>query len=73
MIVNVASIRPPTDIDRTKRSRRHQWCVDGAHALGWVLPTPQAERVAKAAGYHGAWNRLSESCIKHKKIVRIVP
>ena len=48
---------PPTDFDQTKRIRRHQWCVDGAHALSWVLPTPQAERFAKAAGYHGARNR----------------
>jgi len=48
---------PPTDFDQTKRIRRHQWCVDGAHAPSWVLPTPQAERFAKAAGYHGARNR----------------
>jgi hypothetical protein len=27
--------------------------VKGARALGWVIATPQAERFAKAAGYHG--------------------
>ena len=59
MVVMIQLFVPPADFDQTKRRRRRPRCVEGARALGWVITTPQAERFAKAAGYHGAWNRLS--------------
>ena len=68
MAVVISTIPPPTDFDRTRRRRRRPRCAEGACALGWVTATPQAERFAIAAGDHGAWNWLSESCNKHQKI-----
>ena len=51
---------PLTNFDQTKRMQRCPWCAEGARTLGRGLVQPQAERFAKAAGYHGQRKKTGE-------------
>ena len=56
---------PLTDFDQTKHIRHCPRCVEGACALGRGLPQPQAEQLAKAAGYHG-WPIILAYCVTRR-------